>query len=86
MLESNRDYYLRRAQEESAKADGCSRPDMRERHLQLARLLLSIAGDHEAGPARSGIDRTTVARLEPGFVILPGGTNAACVRDRDSRG
>ncbi len=72
MLESNRDYYLRRAREESAKADSCSRPDLRERHLQLARLLLSIAGDHEASPARSGIDRTTVARLEPGFVILPG--------------
>lgn len=72
MLESNRDYYLRRAHEESAAAEACACPDARERHRELARLLLSIAGDHARGSVPIGIDRATVASLKPGLVILPG--------------
>jgi hypothetical protein len=50
----------------------CSCPDLRERHLQLGRLLLSLAGDHEAGPARNDGDGEARARLRPTFVVLPG--------------
>ena len=70
--ESNRDYYLRRAHAELAAAEACACPDARERHRELARLLLSIAGDHAPASVPSGLDRATAARLRPGLVILPG--------------
>ena len=70
--ESNRDYYLRRAQEEYVAAEGLTSPDARARHRELAKLLLSIAGDHDPGSMPPGIDRATVTSLSPGLIVLPG--------------
>ncbi len=70
--ESNRDYYLRRAHEETAAAERCACPIASEKHRELARLLLSIAGDHGPGSVPPGMDRATLASLKPGLVVLSG--------------